>query len=118
MPVVGRGDDDGVDGRIGEQFAEVVVELRIVALRFLHLLAGGFAPLAEGIGDGDGGGSRHREEVPQQAGALAAHADVAEADGAAGSVRGGGAAGSQDEAARRARRWMLIGSDGGVVMGF
>ena len=44
----------------------------------------------------------HREEIPQQAGALAAHADVAEADGAAGRVRGGGAAGRQDE--RRGER--------------
>ena len=49
--------------------------------------------LAEWIGDGDGSGCRHREEILEQAGALTAHTDVAEADGPAGGVRRSGAAG-------------------------
>ncbi len=79
VPVVGRGDDHRVNGFVGEQFAEVVVELRIVALDFLHHLAGGLAALAEWIGDGDRLGTGHGEESLPRAGALSADADVAEA---------------------------------------
>jgi hypothetical protein len=66
-------------------------------LDVLHLLASRFSPLAEGIGDCDGTGSGHGEEILQQAGTLAAHADVAETDGATGNVRCGDAAGGEDE---------------------
>ncbi|OQC08137.1 MAG: hypothetical protein BWX80_00608 [Candidatus Hydrogenedentes bacterium ADurb.Bin101] len=54
MVVVARGDHDGVDVGLGNQFAHVNVSPAIlVAVTFVHHLFGGFAPVRDNIAHGD-----------------------------------------------------------------
>jgi hypothetical protein len=78
VPVIRRGDDHGVNALVGEQLPKIVVKFRLVLLRFLHETRCLLAPLPERIADGDGRGGIHRQKIPQQTGALTAHADMAE----------------------------------------
>ena len=80
VPVVGRGDDDGVDVAAGEEVAEVLVRGDAGA----QALAPGLGPALPDVADGDGLGDALLEEVLEDVAAPAAEADEAQSDPLAG----------------------------------
>jgi hypothetical protein len=81
VPVVGRGDGDGVDVFVLQRVAHVLVELRGLALRVGDELRTLFAHLRIDVAERDVlGVALHREEVFDVGAALAVEADGANAD--------------------------------------
>ena len=85
MPVVGRGDEAGVNVLSRQQFAEVSISGAILILvGLVHQVARLLELLLFHVAHGDDLGVRLRKKVPHVAGALRAVADAAHGDPVAG----------------------------------
>ena len=100
VPVVRRGDANGVDIRAGEQVAEILVGLAVLVVVFLvHAVGGRLEVVRINVGDGQHAAIVVAQEVAQIAAALPADADRSHGDLLRGGIRSEEATG-QDEGDR------------------
>ena len=87
VPVIGRGDHDGVDVVACQDFAKIVVRFAAFrAVAFVHHRRAGLAPILERIADGQHLALVHAQEPAEQSAALTADTNVGGGDAFAGRV--------------------------------
>ena len=96
VPVIGGGDEDGVEVLAGDQFAEVMVGGAIpILVVLIDPVAGLLEVGGEDIAEGNNAGVLLAQEVAHDALALGAQADAADGDAAAGGDLAGPAEGGR-----------------------